>query len=364
MTVRILHFIDTLGAGGTERQLVYLLENLDRVRYSSTVVTTYDHFRHYEPTLQALDVPLFSLHHGNLTPSQRARALQRYVRLMWSLKPDLVHSWLHYPNLIAQTTKLLCPRHKLIASVRTELSARAARLEEILLPFSDFRIVNYQHREPLTNPITNQHTATIPNGVDLHHYQNCAPSNSHLQFNLLMPARIDPRKDHNTLIQAIAQLPATTKSTLRTTLIGEITCYATQAKLEQSIKNLKLEDIIRQLPPTTNIQPHYANASVVILPSQSEGTPNVILEAFATGRPVIASTAANHANLITEGVNGWLFPTGNSHALANVLQRVMNTPPAIRQQMGMHARREAEKYPISRMVDAYSTIYELLVADE
>ena len=356
MPVRILHFIDALSAGGTERQLVYLLENLDRARYESCVVTTYDHFRHYESTLKALGIPLYSLHHGDLTLINRARVLRCYIRLMWSLKPALVHSWLHYPNLIALSTKPLCPQHKLITSVRAELSPRAARLERLLQRLSDFRIVNYHQK------IFKHHTLTIPNSVNLQNHQTTPPSpDNHPYFNLLMPARIDPRKDHSTLLHAIAELPVSTKNILRITLIGEITNPITQNQLEQTIKNLNLTSIIQQLPPTTNIQPHYANADAIILPSKSEGAPNVILEAFAAGKPVIASAAANHTDLITDEFNGWLFPTGDSRALAKLLQKVINTPPAARQQMGAHARQEAEKYPISRMVNTYTAVYEQLL---
>ncbi len=354
MPIRILHFIDALSVGGTERQLVYLLENLDRTRYDSCVVTIYDHFRHYEPALRSLGIPLYSLHHGDLTPINRACAMQRYIRLMWRLKPVLVHSWLHYPNLIAMSTKLLCPQHKLITSVRTELSPHAAHLEAILQCLSDLRIVNYHQTSP-----TKKHTATIANEIDLQ--TTPPPPIKHSHFNLLMPARIDPQKDHRTLMQAVAKLPTTTKNTLRITLIGEITDPITQKQLEQSIKNLKLENIIQQLPPTTNIQPHYANADAIILPSKSEGAPNVILEAFAGSKPVIASTAANRANFITDRLTGWLFPTEDSQALATLLQKVISTPIEIRLQMGARARREAEKYPINRMVNAYTTIYERLL---
>ncbi len=142
MIIPILHFIDALGAGGTELQLVYLLEHLDRTRFKPSVLTTYDHFRHYEPTLKSLDVPIYSLHHSELTVANRGRVLQRYVSLMWQLKPKIVHCWLHYPNLIGQSMRFFCPPHKLITSGRAELSPRAARLEALLSPMNNLRIVN------------------------------------------------------------------------------------------------------------------------------------------------------------------------------------------------------------------------------
>ncbi len=331
---------------------------------NSCVVTTYDSFRHYEATLRALGIPLFSLHHGDLTLRNRAQALRRYVRLMASLHPQIVHSWLHYPNLIAGTAKPVCPSHKLITSTREVLTPHARRSEKVLCQLSDFRIVNYQIQDPLKPPKNKRRHATIPNAIDLDKYNpNCllTPTDSH--FNLLMPARIDPRKDHETLINAIAQLPLNVRNILKITLIGEVTSRETQRKLEQSIKNLKLNDIIQQLPPVNDLGKHYINAHAIILPSRSEGAPNVILESFAAGRPVIASVAANQAGFITEGINGWLFPTGDSQSLARLLEQVIKTSPAKLQQMGEQARHEAEKYPISRMINAYEDIYEHLLSD-
>ncbi len=178
-----------------------------------------------------------------------------------------------------------------------------------------------------------------------------------------MPARIDPRKDHATLIRALSQIPSPQKTELRVKLIGEIACSTTQQTLEQSIKSLSLQSIVQQLPPTNNMVPHYQDADIVILPSQSEGFPNVILEAFAAGKPVIVSAAANSAKLVAEGLNGWIFPTGDDHALANLLQKVIRTPRSILELMGEYARQEAEKYPVSLMVDAYTLIYEQLSKD-
>ena len=351
--VRILHFIDTLGAGGAERQLVYLVENLDRERFDCHVLTTYDSFRHYEDTLRQLDIPIHSLHHGALIPLGRAGAAARYVQLMWVLKPQIVHSWLHYPNLIGRIARPLCPSHQLITAVRTEYTPRQQSIEQFTLWMSNFRVVN-------THPTTKSHfkvnTFHIPNGVPIPPQRPRSPQSS--TFTALMVARIDPRKDHLTLLRALNHLDKETKQNLNIVLIGEITDQATQAQIDSTIRQLNLASLVQQLPPTHDIAPHYAAADVTILPSSTEGFSNVILESFAAAKPIIVAQAADSAGLVKHGVNGWVFPTGDSLELATQIESAYHTPQHHRTQMGRDGRAIAEQYSIQRMVEQYTLLYE------
>lgn len=122
-----------------------------------------------------------------------------------------------------------------------------------------------------------------------------------------MVARVDPRKDHQTLLEALALLRKELPKNFKTILIGEITFQSTQQKLEQLIQNYDLREFIEQLAPTHEITPVYQNADVVVLPSKTEGFSNVILESFASGKPIIISSAANNNHLVETQVNGWEF---------------------------------------------------------
>ena len=59
-----------------------------------------------------------------------------------------------------------------------------------------------------------------------------------------------------------------------------------------------------------------AAADVVVNPSFTEGLPNVLLEAFSLGRPVVATDVGGTAELVQDGRSGWLVPAGNPAALA------------------------------------------------
>src|SRR5690606_21354832 len=144
-------------------------------------------------------------------------------------------------------------------------------------------------------------------------------------------------------------------------LIGEVSNTLTQEVINNTIRQLELTPLVEQLPPTHAITPYYHAAQVTILPSISEGSPNVILESLASGTPVIASTAANTNGDVLHEINGWLFPAGNAKALANCLINATNTPPETLKLMGDHSREIAVKYDIDHIVQQYAEVYEFLL---
>jgi glycosyltransferase involved in cell wall biosynthesis len=74
----------------------------------------------------------------------------------------------------------------------------------------------------------------------------------------------------------------------------------------------------------------FEGCSILVLPSYSEGLPNVLLEAMAAGLAVIATTVGGIPELITHGVNGILIEPRNSIALAKALKELINQPELVR----------------------------------
>jgi glycosyltransferase involved in cell wall biosynthesis len=81
-------------------------------------------------------------------------------------------------------------------------------------------------------------------------------------------------------------------------------------------------------------------ALALVLPSFAEGLPVVIMEAMALRRPVLSTFVAGIAELVRPGLDGWLVPAGDVHALADAIERCLETPAPILTRMGddAHAR--------------------------
>ncbi len=96
---------------------------------------------------------------------------------------------------------------------------------------------------------------------------------------------------------------------------------------------------------------------VFVLPSLGEGISNTVLEAMATGLPVVATAVGGNTELVQPGVTGELVPSGDSHALSASLERLADAPEHARA-LGAAGRRVVEqRFSLAAMVRAYARVY-------
>ncbi len=93
----------------------------------------------------------------------------------------------------------------------------------------------------------------------------------------------------------------------------------------------------------SDMKPFYAMASCIVLPSYHEGMSNVLLEAAASGRPLITSNIPGCREAVENGVSGYLCPTKDADALYNVMQHFAELSESSRAEMGRCARKRMEQ---------------------
>ena len=91
----------------------------------------------------------------------------------------------------------------------------------------------------------------------------------------------------------------------------------------------------------SDIVPYYRDADVLLLTSDYEGTPNVVMEAAACGLPVVSSRVGDVERLIEPGVSGFLFQPRDEQTAAESLTQLARDPE-LRRRMGIHARKKME----------------------
>ncbi len=135
------------------------------------------------------------------------------------------------------------------------------------------------------------------------------------------------------------------------------------AALERLVQELGIGDRVEFLGglPHDQALAELARGRALVLTSASEGLPMVALEAMARARPVVASRVGGLPELITDGVEGWLFPPDQPEALIDRLM-ALDADPSAADRAGQLGRHRVEAtFSIDRMVENYLDLYDLRI---
>jgi sugar transferase (PEP-CTERM/EpsH1 system associated) len=165
--------------------------------------------------------------------------------------------------------------------------------------------------------------------------------------------RIQPVKDQVTLLKAFAEL-VQRYDRLRLAVIGDGPLLG---DLRRFAETLGIAKLIWLPGAIDNIPDALRRFDVFVLPSLSEGISNTLLEAMASGVPVVATAAGGNLELVDDGYCGQLFPPGDVATLARLLAGYV-ADPLLRQAHAIAARRIAvERFSLGTMVRKYQEIY-------
>ena len=319
---KILCFIDSLGAGGAQRQLVGLACFLKERGYDVTVACYHDN-RFFADQLLSIGVTYQYLEKAKKT-TFRLWHIARYFR---KLKPDVVIAYQATPSICACVAKIFNHSFKLIVSERTttQHTGRNERIRFNLYRLADYVVPNAYSQESYiktTFPQLANKTITIPNFVDLEYF--VPPKEHHCREipEVLVAASIRVPKNTLGFIDAVAALRAkgyrfhVSWYGLNNMHID----YINQCR--QKIARLCVADYIELKDETTNIKECYQDADYFCLPSYYEGTPNVICEAMACGLPVVCSDVCDNSKYVVEGENGFLFDPKDTDRVVAAFERL------------------------------------------
>lgn len=191
----------------------------------------------------------------------------------------------------------------------------------------------------------------IPNAVPI---ENAVFAASEIELEarprkIVALGRLSPEKDFSTLIDAVHRLP----SPVELVIHGE---GPQKATLRAQVARLGLAGRVRFAGYTADPWPAYASARVFALTSLSEGFGNVVVEALASGLPVVATDCGGPREILESGRHGTLIPVGDVDALARALGDALEHPgdPVPR-------RAHATRYATSHIVDEYLALFAKVV---
>lgn len=368
----ILHVIHHLVTGGMENGLVNLINHLPESRFRHAVACVED-FSDFRLRLTRADTPVVAFHRSR-TGTWRLR--QGLFRLCRELRPAIVHSRNQsgldalLPARLAGVPHCIHGEHGWDVSDLYGQGIKPAVLRRLHSPLVDRYItVSSDLRNYLVQRvrISSSRVTTIVNGVDTVRFS--PPSRrSHDLFpagflgpdSIVMATvgRMQAVKDQETLLRAFAALVhggGRTATTARLAMVGD-------GPLRGSLMDLAETLGIAALTWFPGNVSHVAELlrafDIFVLPSLAEGISNTLLEAMATGLPLVATATGGNVELVSEGVNGRLFMPGDVAALARLLTEYIDDRSLLRMH-GDNARELAVRhFSLSTMLAAYQAVYE------
>ncbi len=196
----------------------------------------------------------------------------------------------------------------------------------------------------------------IPDGVDLRKFHPVEKSGSPEKIRILGIGRLIPRKGFDCLIRSLPEVMKMTDRDFCVEIVGDGPMRSELTGLSQQL-DVAQKVIFAGSIPYEDLDKKYQQADVFVLSSHAEGMPLVVLEAMASGLPIVATKVQGMEALVEQNVNGYLFPPDDHRSLAQRLAAIINDD-TIRPQMGRESTRIAQKYDWANIAEQYLHIYE------
>lgn len=341
---RITFLITGLGYGGREVQLVQLASQL-KIRDWNVQIVSMIPPQAFTEKLAALAIPVFSLgmHRGvpNIT------AILKLAKILKDFQPYFFHSHLVHANLLARVTRIFIKVPILISTVGNINEGK--RWREIAYKFTDpwcdittnVSKLAVEHYIKV-GAVPERKIIYIANSVDTDRFAPNLEMRSKMRQKLslgekfiwLAVGRLEQQKDYPTMFQAFAQIAQLFPETLLL-ICGQ---GSLKNRLENLVKQLSLQDQVKFLGVHSNISEIMNVADGYVMSSAWEGMPGVLLEAGATGLPIVATDVSGNQEVVLDGKTGFLVPPQNFAALAKAMEMMMKLPSIERQQIGKLGR--------------------------
>lgn len=366
----VVHVIYRLAIGGMENGLVNLINNMPQDRYRHAIVCI-DDYTDFRDRIQRADVKVYALHKKS---GHDFAVWWRFWVLLRKLKPAIVHTRnlgaleFQIPALLAGVPCRVQSEHGRDTTDLKGDNKKYLLLRRFLNPVVGRHIaLSKDLQDWLVNKVrvNTQHISQIYNGVDTERFKPTVKKaslpvekfsdDSSIVIGTI--GRMQSEKDQLTLVRAFIILLDSVengRNRLRLVLVGDGSLRAKAVELLQQAN----ADNLAWLPGNRDDAPQVMQAlDIFVLPSLIEGISNTILEAMATGLPVVATEVGGNSELVIDET-GFTVPAADPAAMSKAIQRYTDNPE-LRKDHGMAGRQRVERlFSMPSMINGYLGVYD------
>lgn len=368
----ILHLICSLHRGGTETQMVQLVNNLAASRQFDVHVGLLrmegellgELNRNSICSITEMPVRSFFKPHFGFTLAKTVQYLRRN-------QIQVVHTHDFYSNVLGIISARLARTRAIIASKRETRFVRTRSQEKVetaLFRFADRIVANSRAVEQFLSSagVKASKLKVIYNSVETNRYLGSVAARARLHKILRLPASTRSRfvilvanmrsevKNHALFLNA-ASLIAPTFPDVHFIIIGD---GPIRSRYEDLANSLALSGRVHFLGARNDVSELLAGSDIGVLSSNAEGFSNAILEYMAAGLPVVATRVGGADELVTEGKTGFLVSVNDSSAMADRIAVLLNDRE-MSCQMGRAGRELVEReYSAERQLASMLALYQ------
>jgi len=332
--LRVCLVAGTLGQGGAERQLFYIASALKSAG-AEVLVLSLTSGEVWEPRLQAIGIPVKFVG----ASASRLGRLLTISKTVKQFRPAVVQSQHFYTNGYAAIAGRLCGA-RVVGAVRNDFSSEmrdcGRQLGKICLHLPYRLAVNSQAamRNLVSLGCRREKLFHLPNVIDL--TQFCPPASRNGDATTILGiGRLAPQKRFDRFVRILAVLRQSCTASFKALIAGD---GPLRSELEKLARDSGLyPGPVEFCGNVTGVQSLYKDGHVLLLTSDHEGTPNVVMEAMASGMPVVATAVGDVPDLVQHGVTGYVVETSDEQAAVRHLEDLLRDP-CLRESMGSRAR--------------------------
>lgn len=367
----VLHVIHHLQIGGMENGLVNLINAMPYSQYRHAIACVED-YSDFRARITRPDVAVFALQRDKVGVWGLRRALFGLIR---RLQPALVHTRNQsgldalLPARLAGVTRVIHGEHGWDVDNLDGSRWQPRVLRRLHSPLVTRYITVSKHLARYLSAIgiTPTRITQIYNGVDTVRFApGMAAPGAWLPekfkgsevLRIGTVGRLQRVKDHATLLRAFAivcERSPDLRRRLRLLIVGDGPLLG---ELQALAGSLNIADLVWLPGPRDNVPEILRALDIFVLPSLNEGISNTILEAMASGLPVLVTDVGGNVELLEDGVCGHFFAPGNQQRLAALIADYV-ADPDLRSADGRAARATAiERFSLATMVANYASVYD------
>lgn len=380
--IRVLQFVPCFGLGGTERHVVSLARTLDS-RHFEIFVGGFDRWGELLEELTEREIPVGIYQISKLYDAHAWRQRLRFAQDLRRQRIHLVHTYNFYANVFAVPAARLAGV-PVVASIRganDDLTPMQRRAQRLVCRLAHRIAVNAEalRLRLIAEGYDPRKIVVIRNGVDVSRFSG-RRSDGRLHRELGLPPRAPLVAVLSRLIRLkgveyfleAAALVAARIPQAHFVVMGDqyqraqdgtiVPDVAYRNELERYAARLGLDGRAVFTGNRADVPELLPEVTVSVLPSLSEGLSNAVLEAMASGVPVVATAVGGTAEAVEDGVTGLLVPPRDAPALARAICRLLEDPELAARFRTAGSERVVQHFSLERLARETEGLYLDLLA--